>query len=250
MAEEKVLFQIAEGKSMEISTGKVANLANGSCLVRQGDTIVLAAACSGAAKPGTDFLALQVDYREKYAAAGRFPGGYIKREGRPTEKEILTCRVTDRPLRPLFPKGYFDEVQVQCVLLSYDGVNEPDVLAMLGASCALTLSDMPFQGPIGAVRIGQIDGKFVANPTVEEMKRSTLDLIYAGLPDKVIMIEGEAQECSEQELGDAMRLANEIVKIQCAAQNELASKGGKAKKTPTLHLVPEALQKGLEDSCA
>ena len=250
MAEEKVLFQIAEGKSMEISTGKVANLANGSCLVRQGDTIVLAAACSGAAKPGTDFLALQVDYREKYAAAGRFPGGYIKREGRPTEKEILTCRVTDRPLRPLFPKGYFDEVQVQCVLLSYDGVNEPDVLAMLGASCALTLSDMPFQGPIGAVRIGQIDGKFVANPTVEEMKRSTLDLIYAGLPDKVIMIEGEAQECSEQELGDAMRMANEIVKIQCAAQNELAAKGGKAKKTPTLHLVPEALQKGLEDFCA
>ena len=250
MAEEKVSFQIAEGKSMEISTGKVAKLANGSCLVRQGDTIVLAAACSGDAKPGTDFLALQVDYREKYSAAGKFPGGYIKREGRPTEKEILTCRVTDRPLRPLFPKGYFDEVQIQCVLLSYDGVHEPDVLAMLGASCALTLSDMPFQGPIGAVRIGKVDGKFVANPTVEEMKRSTLDLIYAGLPDKVIMIEGEAHECSEQELGDAMRMANEIVKIQCAAQNDLASRGGKAKKTPTLHLVPEALQKDLEAFCA
>ena len=245
MAEQKVVFQLPDGKSMEISTGKMAGLANGSCLVRLGDTIVLAAACSGAAKPGTDFLALQVDYREKYSAAGKFPGGYIKREGRPSEKEILTCRVTDRPLRPLFPKGFFDEIQIQCLLLSADGINEPDVLVMLGASAALVLSDLPFQGPIGAVRIGKVDGKFVINPTIEEMAKSTLDLIYAGLPDKVIMIEGEAEFCSEAELGDAMRLANEVIKVQCEAQLELAAKAGKAKKTPVLHLVPEALQEGL-----
>jgi len=250
MAEQKISFQIAEGKNIEISTGKVANLANGSCLVRLGDTIVLCCVCSGPAKPGTDFLALQVDYREKYSAAGKFPGGYIKREGRPTEKEILTCRVTDRPLRPLFPKGFFDEIQVQCLLLSADGVNEPDVLAMLGSSAALVLSDLPFQGPIGAVRIGKVNGVLVANPTNEEMKQSTIDLIYAGLPDKVIMIEGEAQFCTEAELEEAMRMANEIVKIQCAAQTELQARAGKAKKTPVLHLVPEALQKGLEDFCA
>ncbi|MBO5763405.1 MAG: polyribonucleotide nucleotidyltransferase [Lentisphaeria bacterium] len=250
MAEQKVVFQLPDGKSMEISTGKMAGLANGSCLVRLGDTIVLAAACSGAAKPGTDFLALQVDYREKYSAAGKFPGGYIKREGRPSEKEILTCRVTDRPLRPLFPKGFFDEIQIQCLLLSADGINEPDVLVMLGASAALVLSDLPFQGPIGAVRIGKVDGKFVINPTIEEMAKSTLDLIYAGLPDKVIMIEGEAEFCSEAELGDAMRLANEVIKVQCEAQLELAAKAGKAKKTPVLHLVPEALQEGLNSFCA
>ncbi len=250
MSEEKVAFQICEGKTMEISTGKIANLAAGSCTVRLGDTIVLAAACSGPAKPGSDFFPLQVDYREKYSAAGKFPGGYIKREGRPSEKEILTCRVTDRPLRPLFPAGFFDEVQIQCLLLSADGKNEPDVLAMLAASAALTLSDLPFQGPIGAVRVGKIDGRLVVNPTQEEMKRSTIDLIYAGLPDKVIMIEGEAQECGEEELREAMYLANDVVKIQCRAQNDLAARAGKPKKTPKLYLVPEALQQALSDFCA
>ncbi len=250
MAEEKVVFEIAPGKSMEISTGKMANLANGSCLVRLGDSIVLAAACNGPARPGTDFLALQVDYREKYSAAGKFPGGYIKREGRPSEKEILTCRVTDRPLRPLFPEGYFDEVQIQCLLLSADGTNEPDVLVMLGASAALMLSDMPFQGPIGAVRVGKVNGQLVANPTNEEMAQSSIDLIYAGLPDKVIMIEGEAQFCSEAELREAMYFANEVVKIQCQAQIDLAAKAGKAKKAPKLYLVPEAIQQGLDSFCA
>ncbi len=250
MAEHKVCFELAGGKSMEISTGKVAGLANGSCLVRMGDTIVLAAACSGDAKVGQDFFPLQVDYREKYSASGRFPGGYIKREGRPSEKEILTCRVIDRPLRPLFPKGFFDEVQVSCVLLSCDGKNEPDVLAMLAASASLVLSDLPFQGPIGAVRVGKIDGQYVINPTHEEMSRSTIDLIYAGSPDKVIMIEGEAEFCTEAEMREAMYFANEAVKIQCAAQTELAAKGGKAKKTPVLHLVPEALDKAMREYCA
>jgi len=232
MAEEKVVFSIGENRTMEISTGKMANLANGACLIRLGDTIVLAAACTGPARPGTDFFPLQVDYREKYSAAGIFPGGYIKREGRPSEKEILTCRVTDRPLRPLFPKGYFDEVQVQALLLSADKLNDADVLCMLGASAALTVSDLPFQGPIGALRVGRVDGKFIANPTHAEMAKSSMELIYAGLPDKVIMIEGEANECSEADLKAAMEFANEIVKVQVAAQLELAAKAGKAKKDP------------------
>ena len=154
MAEEKVTFLIDDSRTMEISTGKVAKLANGSCLVRMGDTVVLATACAGEPREGTDFFPLQVDYREKYSAAGKFPGGYIKREGRPSTKEILTCRMIDRPIRPLFPKGFFHDVQIQCLMLSTDGVNDADVLAMLGASVSLMVSDLPFDGPIGAVRIG------------------------------------------------------------------------------------------------
>jgi polyribonucleotide nucleotidyltransferase len=234
---------------MEISTGKMAGLANGSCLVRLGDTIIIAAACSGEPREGSDFFPLQVDYREKYSAAGKFPGGYIKREGRPSTKEILTCRLTDRPLRPLFPKGYFDEVQVQALVLAADGVNDPDVLTIVGASAALMLSDMPFQGPVGAVRVGKVDGKLIANPTREEMKRSTLELIYAGLPDKVIMIEGEAEFVTEEEMREAMYFANEAVKAQCEAQVELAKLAGKAKKEPKLFLVPEDFTKMLEEFC-
>ena len=171
MAEEKIVFQFAEGMTMEISTGKVAKLANGSCLVRMGDTVVLATACAGEPREGTDFFPLQVDYREKYSAAGKFPGGYIKREGRPSTKEILTCRMIDRPIRPLFPKGFFHEVQVQCMLLSADGVNDADVLAMVGASASLMLSDLPFDGPVGAVRVGKVDGKYIVNPTRKEMEK-------------------------------------------------------------------------------
>ena len=247
MAEEKVVFNIADDKTMEISTGKIAKLANGSCVVRMGDTMLLAAACSGPARPGSDFFPLQVDYREKYSAAGTFPGGYIKREGRPSTKEILTCRVTDRPLRPLFPKGFFDEVQVQALLLSTDDQNDADVLCMLGASAALVLSDLPFGGPIGACRVGMVDGKYIANPTNEERKESSLDLVYAGLADKVIMIEGEASECSEADLQGAMAFANEVVKVQIAAQLELAEKAGKAKKEPALHLVPEEVMTALSE---
>ncbi|MBR2722717.1 MAG: polyribonucleotide nucleotidyltransferase [Lentisphaeria bacterium] len=252
MAEQKVTFNVApnDSRTIEISSGKIAKLANGSCVVRLGDTVVMVAACSGDAKPGQDFFPLQVDYREKYSAAGKFPGGYIKREGRPTDKEILTCRVTDRPLRPLFPEGFFDEVQVCALLLASDGVNEPDVLSILGASTALVLSDLPFQGPIGAVRVGKVDGKLVVNPTVEEMQKSTIDLIYAGLPDKVIMIEGEAHMCSEAELGEAMYLANECVKLQCEAQNELARLMNVVKKTPKLHIIDDKLTQALQDFCA
>ena len=250
MAEEKIVFQFAEGKSMEISTGKMGNLANGCCIVRQGDTMVLTAACSGAAREGSDFFPLQVDYREKYSAAGKFPGGYIKREGRPSTKEILTCRMIDRPIRPLFPKGFFNEVQVQCLLLSADGQNEADVLAMVGASASLMLSDLPFDGPVGAVRVGKIGDEFVINPTREQMKNSTLDLIYSGRPDQVIMIEGEADFVSEDDMRKAMYTANEAIKKQCDAQIELAKKAGRVKKEYHYYLVPEALQSALEKFCS
>lgn len=248
MNEEKsITINLDEGRTITVSTGKLANLANGSCLLTMGETTLLVAACSGSAAEGADFLPLQVDYREKYSAAGKFPGGYIKREGRPTEKEILTCRMTDRPIRPLFPKGFFDEIQVQALLLSADGENDSDVLCMLGASVALCLSDLPFNGPIGALRVGCVDGKFVANPTHSEMKKSTLDLVYAGLPDKVIMIEGESSFCSEETLRDAMKFANEIVKKQVEAQRQLAAKAGRAKKEPTLHLASPELEKAIYD---
>ena len=250
MAEEKIVFQFDGERTMEISTGKVAKLANGSCLVRLGDTIVLTAACSGAPREGTDFFPLQVDYREKYSAAGKFPGGYIKREGRPSTKEILTCRMIDRPIRPLFPDYFFDEVQISSVLLSADGVNEPDVLAMVGASASLMLSDLPFQGPIGAVRVGLIDGKYVINPTRAQMEQSKLELIYVGRPGQVIMIEGEAEFVSEQQMKEAMYAADEAIRKQCEAQIELAKKAGRPKKEYKLYPVPEALKKALETFCA
>ncbi|MDD3886630.1 MAG: polyribonucleotide nucleotidyltransferase [Victivallaceae bacterium] len=250
MAEEKIVFQFDGDRTMEISTGKVANLANGACVVRLGDTMVLTAACFGAPREGTDFFPLQVDYREKYSAAGKFPGGYIKREGRPSTKEILTCRMIDRPIRPLFPDGFFDEVQISSLLLSADGKNEADVLAMLGSSVSLMLSDLPFDGPIGAVRVGLVDDKFVINPTAEQMKASKLELIYAGRPDQVIMIEGEADFLSEAQMKEAMLAANEAVKKQCAAQIELAKKAGRTKKEYKLYLVPEAMKQALAEFCA
>ena len=250
MAEEKIVFQFDGERTMEFSTGKVAKLANGACLVRMGDSIVLTTACSGAPREGTDFFPLQVDYREKYAAAGKFPGGYIKREGRPSTKEILTCRMIDRPIRPLFPKGFFEDVQICGTLLSADGVNEPDVLAMVGASLSLMLSDLPFDGPIGAVRVGLVDDEFVINPTRAQMEKSRLELIYAGRPGQVIMIEGEADFVTEEQMRQAMYKADEAITKQCEAQIELAKKAGRPKKDYKLYLVPAELQKAMEDFCA
>src|SRR6267378_3860638 len=168
-------------KHITIETGKLAKQADGAVTVQLGETIIVVAAVAATkAKAGQDFFPLTVDYREKAAAAGRFPGGYFKREGRPTEKEILTCRLTDRPIRPLFPKGWYNEVQVQTVLLSADGENDPDMLALVGASAALMVSDIPWEGPLGAVRVGRVDGKFIANPTHTERINSDLDLVYVG----------------------------------------------------------------------
>lgn len=250
MTEKTITFKMAGDKEITIATGKLAKLANGSCTVRQGDTIVFSAVCSGKAKENADFLPLQVDYREKYSASGIFPGGYIKRENRPSDREILICRMADRPLRPLFPEGFFDEVQVQSTLLSADFVNEPDVLTILSASIALTVSDLPFQGPIGALRVGLVDGKFIANPTIEEMKKSSLELVYAGLADKVIMIEGDAKELDEETFRKAFEFANEQVKIQIDAQLELAKLIGKKKLAPKLSIIPEDIKNLVNSSCS
>lgn len=249
MAEQHVTFEMAGGRKVTLSTGKLAALASGSCTVRMGDTIVFTAACTGPARSDSDFFPLQVDYREKYSAAGLFPGGYIKREGRPSNREVLISRMADRPIRPLFPEGYFDEIQVQSMLLSCDLVNEPDVLSILGASAALCLSELPFQGPIGAVRVGLVDGKLVANPTNEEKKKSTLDLVYAGIADNVIMIEGDAKEIDEETFRNALEFANEQVKVQITAQLDLVKIAGKKKITPNLILVPEGIKKSTTTFC-
>jgi polyribonucleotide nucleotidyltransferase len=229
MAIESTTIDLGGGKEVTIETGRMALLAHGAVIVSQGETQILVCACGADPRPGLDFFPLQVDYREKFSAAGRMPGGYFKREGRPSEKEILTARMTDRPLRPLFPKGYRNDVQIMALLLSADGENDSDVLCMLGASAALCLSHLPFGGPTGAVRVGRVNGEFVANPTHSEMEESDLDLVYAGLADKTIMIEGACDELSEEELRDALVFANEIVKKQIAAQSDLAARAGREK---------------------
>jgi polyribonucleotide nucleotidyltransferase len=182
-----------------------------------------------------------VDYREKAAAAGKFPGGYFKREGRPTEKEILTCRLTDRPIRPLFPKGWYNEVQVQTVVLSADGENDPDILSIIGASAALMVSDIPWAGPLGACRVGRINGKFIANPTHAEMEESDLDLVYVGNQNDVVMFEGSAKEIPEADFNAALKFAQEVIQPMIAAQKELAAKAGRPKRQITLNIVPDEI---------
>src|SRR6266511_4161917 len=186
--QQKVTAQIGANK-ISIETGRMARLADGAVVVSSGDTMVLASAVSATTiKEGQDYFPLTVDYREKAAAVGKFPGGYFKREGRPTEKEVLTCRMTDRPLRPLFPKGYLFDTQVIAILLSADGEIDPDILAINGASAALMVSDIPFAGPVAAVRVARIDGQFVINPTHAQRLQSDFDLVYVGMDGKVIMI--------------------------------------------------------------
>lgn len=234
-----VTIDMGQGLPITIETGKIALLAGGSVTVRQGDSVVLCTACSGGRREGMDFFPLQVAYREKYTATGRFPGGYLKREGRPTEHEVLTSRMTDRPIRPLFPKGFYNEVQVQCLVLSADSKHQTDVLAMLGSSAALALSDLPFAGPLGSLRVGKINGEFVANPTFQEMENSSLELIYSGLADKMIMIEGDCDELDEEEFHKALVFANEKVKLQLEAIKGFISEFGKAKKEYEICIVPE-----------
>jgi polyribonucleotide nucleotidyltransferase len=238
---EKISAALGD-KQIIIETGKLAKQADGAVTVQLGETIVIVAAVAATkAKPGQDFFPLTVDYREKAAAAGKFPGGYFKREGRPTEKEILTCRLTDRPIRPLFPKGWYNEVQVQTVLLSADGENDPDILSIIGASAALTVSDIPWAGPLGAARIGRIGGKFVANPTHAEMAESDLDLVYVGNDKDIVMYEGAAKEISESDFNAALKFAQEVIQPVIAAQKELAAKAGKKKREITVNVVPDEI---------
>ncbi|MBU6300785.1 MAG: polyribonucleotide nucleotidyltransferase [Verrucomicrobia bacterium] len=241
MSIHKITSQVGSGE-MIFETGKIAKLADGAVTVQMGETVVLVTAVSATKiKEGQDFFPLSVEYKEKAAAAGRFPGGYFKREGRPTEKEILTCRMTDRPLRPLFPKGYLYDTQIVALLLSADGENDADILSMNGASAALCVSDIPFAGPVGAVRVGRINGEFVVNPTHSEREESDLDLVYVGNKTDVIMIEGGAKELPDEEFKKALSFAQEQVVKLIAAQEELAARAGVAKREAPLKLVQDDL---------
>ena len=238
---EKIIVQVGD-KQIVIETGKIAKQADGAVTVQLGETIVVVAAVAATkAKEGQDFFPLTVDYREKAAAAGKFPGGYFKREGRPTEKEILTCRLTDRPIRPLFPKGWYNEVQVQSILLSADGQNDPDMLALVGASAALMLSDIPWAGPLGAVRVGRVKGQFIANPTHEQMTESDLDLVYVGNQTDIVMYEGSAKEISEADFNAALKFGHEAIQPLIAAQKELVAKTGRKKREITLNVAPDEI---------
>src|SRR4249920_2039994 len=215
---EKITAQTGD-KQIIIESGRLAKQADGAVTVQLGETIVIVAAVAASkAKPGQEFFPLTVDYREKAAAAGKFPGDYFKREGRPTEKEILTSRVIDRPIRPLFPKGWYNEVQIQSVLLSADGENDPDILSIIGASAALMVSDIPWEGPLGAVRVGRVNGEFVANPTHAQMAESDLDLIYVGNKRDIVMYEGSAKEITEADFNAALQFAQEACQPIIAAQ--------------------------------
>ncbi len=223
-------------------SGKIAKLADGAVIVSSADSVVMTSAVSATTmKEGQDFFPLTVDYKEKAAAVGKIPGGYFKREGRPSEKEILTSRMIDRPLRPLFPKGYFYDTQIISILLSADGENDPDILSINGASAALAVSDIPFAGPIGAVRIGRLNGEFVVNPTHVEREESDLDLVYVGDGEQVIMIEGAANELPEADFIKALDVARDAVRIIIEAQRELVAKVGKQKREVPLLSVDEAL---------
>ncbi len=238
----------AGDKKIIIESGKLAKQANGAVTVRCGDTVVLVTAVAAdKARTDASFFPLTVDYREKISAVGRFPGGYIKREGRPTEKEILTCRLMDRPIRPLFPDGYYNEVQVMASVLSADGENDPDVLSMTGASAALVVSNIPFLKPVGAARVGLVDGKFIINPTASELEKSEINLVLAGTADGVMMVEGESEGVSEDVIMDAIGFAHEEIKKIVASQEELRSLCGKEKKEPELLLISDDLYKEVEN---
>ena len=219
------------GKStFSFETGALAKQASGAVLAQYGDTVVLVAAATDKPRAGIDFFPLTCDYRERTAAAGKFPGGFIKREGRPTTKETLTSRLMDRPIRPLFPEGFNDEVQIQAFVMSSDRQTDGDVLAMNGAAAALGVSELPFQGPLASVRLGRVDGKFVPFPTQDELEVSTLDLIVSGTRDAVLMIEGFGREIPEDEMTDAIMTAHRYIKELCELQQELIDKAGKPKK--------------------
>ncbi len=219
--------QLPDGRAITIETGKVAKQADGSAVLKMGNTVLLATVCAAKeAVPGTDFMPLQVDYREQYAAAGRFPGGFTKREGKPSDNEILTSRLVDRALRPLFPSDYHTEVYVQIMLLSADGVDQPDALAGFAASCAMACSDIPFECPISECRVARVNGEYVINPTTEQMKEADMDLMVGATKDNIMMVEGEMNEVSEQDLIGALKAAHEAIQPMCELQEELMKELG------------------------
>jgi polyribonucleotide nucleotidyltransferase len=248
----KVRVERQIGKSVfSIETGYLAKQAAGSCLVQYGETVVLAAAATGPARPGLDFFPLTCDYRERTPAAGKFPGGFLKREGRPTMKETLTARLIDRPIRPMFPSGFIDEVQIQTFVMASDRQNDGDVLAMNAASAALCVSPLPFEGPLAAVRLGHIDGQFVPFPTQDELEESDLDLIVAGSPTAVAMIEGFAREMPEARMLEAIQEAHRIIRELCDLQMELIAKVGVQKmafQSPSDNGLSDRLKSGYYDA--
>ena len=244
-------IELPDGRTITLETGKLAKQADGSVMLRMGNTMLLATVCAAKdAVPGTDFMPLQVEYKEKFAAFGRFPGGFTKREGRASDYEILTCRLVDRALRPLFPDNYHAEVYVNIILFSADGVDMPDALAGLAASAALAVSDIPFNGPISEVRVARIDGQFVINPTFEQLEKADMDLMVAATYENIMMVEGEMHEVSEAELLEAMKVAHEAIKTHCKAQMELTEEVGKTVKREYNHEVnDEDLRKAVREAC-
>jgi len=243
MTNDQVTAKVGD-KEITIGSGHITKQADGTVTVQMGETIVMTAVvAANKSRDGQDWFPLQVDYRERASACGVIPGNYFRREGRPSDKEILTCRLTDRPIRPLFNKGWFNECQVYGLLLSADGENEPDVLSILGASAALMVSDIPWAGPLGAVRVARIDGKFVANPTNDEMAESDLDLLYVGNETDVVMYEGSADQITEADFIKALKFGQECCIPQIEAQKELVKKCGKEKRdiSDQLFVVPPAI---------
>ncbi len=242
---------LPDGRVITIETGKLAKQADGSVMLRLGNTMLLATVCAAKdAVPGTDFMPLQVEYKEKYASFGRFPGGFTKREGKASDYEILTCRLVDRALRPLFPDNYHAEVYVNIVLFSADGVDMPDALAGLAASAALAVSDIPFGGPISEVRVARICGEFVVNPTFAQLEEADMDIMVAATYDNIMMVEGEMKEVSESDLLEAMKVAHEAIKVHCKAQMELMEEVGSTVKREYCHEVnDEELRAQVHEAC-
>ncbi|HBZ38370.1 MAG TPA: polyribonucleotide nucleotidyltransferase [Balneola sp.] len=243
MKEDFRSIEFAPGKVLSVETGRIAKQADGSVVVKMGDTMVLCTAVSAKEpKPGQDFFPLTVDHKESFSAAGRFPGGFMKREGRSNEKEILSSRLIDRVLRPLFPKGYVCDTQVISSVISSDDEHDGDVLGGVGASLAVHLSDIPFDGPMAEVRVGRVDGEFIINPTVNELKDSDIDMIVGGTEDSILMIEGEMEEISEAEMLDAIKAAHVAIKKLCDFQNELRKELGKEKREFVSPTLPEDVE--------
>jgi len=242
-------IELGDGRTITIETGKLAKQADGSVVVRMGNTMLLATVCAAAdAVPGTDFMPLSVDYKEKYAAAGRFPGGFTRREGRSSDSEILVSRLVDRALRPLFPDDFHAETFVNVMLISADGIDMPDALAGLAASAALAVSDVPFNGPISEVRVARVNGQFLVNPTFDQLENADIDVMVAATIDNIMMVEGEMDEVSELDLLEAMKVAHEAIKVHCKVQLELMEAVGKTVKRTYCHEVnDEDLRKDVHD---
>jgi polyribonucleotide nucleotidyltransferase len=237
------VIDLGDGREISIETGKLAKQAHGSVVVQSGNCMLLCTVVSNYHAADVDFLPLTVDYREKFAAAGRYPGGFFKREARPSDGEVLTMRLVDRVLRPLFPKDYHAETQVMIQLMSHDDDVMPDAMAGLAASAAIQLSDFPFECPISEARVGRVNGEFVINPTRAQLLESDIDMMIGASADSVMMVEGEMDEISEEEMAEAIKFAHEAIKVQCAAQVKLAEAVGKKE---TREYEPEREDEDLE----